>query len=294
MKCPNCNRENEAASRFCIHCGAPLPESSCGAGMSEELAAQVVVWMNTKSRKWVIKELVKKHGLTQEAAEQLINQVQYEIEEYKKSPEGRREMAKQGRNKMISGLIWTVAGLAITIGTFVGASEGGVFFIAWGAVLWGIVDFFMGLTQWLKYRGAPASGLVDYQASPSVPRAPVAVPPVAPSRQVAAASAAVRPAVMARLILPDKSEVTLVGEERDLGRDDFKQAISSTSASYISRRHLRIKSQEGHYYIEDAGSANGTRLNGINIKGSGRRELSDGDHINLADVAEVVFKMSPA
>ena len=28
MICPNCNRENEADNRFCIHCGETLPDTA--------------------------------------------------------------------------------------------------------------------------------------------------------------------------------------------------------------------------------------------------------------------------
>ena len=61
MKCPNCQRENEPTSRFCIFCGVLLPELEAGGSsepapgpadmpqeqpeaLQEEMSAAVSVW----------------------------------------------------------------------------------------------------------------------------------------------------------------------------------------------------------------------------------------------------------
>jgi len=57
----------------------------------------------------------------------------------------------------------------------------------------------------------------------------------------------------------------------------------------ISRRHCRIFSEGGEYFVEDLGSSNGTRVNGNPI--SGKQGLGEGDAISLGGV---VFKFKPA
>ncbi len=128
-------------------------------------------------------------------------------------------------------------------------------------------------------------------ALPPPPPAPASVPPAAPPPADVTPTTVVKPVIRGKLVLPDSSEIMLAAEEKDLGREDLKQAIPEASASYISRRHLRIKSQDAGYYIEDAGSANGTRLNDVEIKEKGWQELKDGDSIDVAGVATLTFRL---
>jgi pSer/pThr/pTyr-binding forkhead associated (FHA) protein len=58
--------------------------------------------------------------------------------------------------------------------------------------------------------------------------------------------------------------------------------------SGISRTHCRIRRSGGAYVLEDAGSSNGTRLNGEKIGGEAR-ELRDCDRIGLGKT-EIVFE----
>ncbi|WNG39658.1 FHA domain-containing protein [Archangium violaceum] len=56
----------------------------------------------------------------------------------------------------------------------------------------------------------------------------------------------------------------------------------------ISRRHCRIFSEGGEYFVEDLGSSNGTRVNGTPVEG--KQALSKGDQLSLGPV---VFVFSP-
>jgi hypothetical protein len=78
----------------------------------------------------------------------------------------------------------------------------------------------------------------------------------------------------ARLVLPDGSEILLKESERVIGRGDFDRAVAAEELKYISRQHHCISFQEGRFYVEDQGSANGTKINGKEIKGQGRRSLT--------------------
>ncbi len=53
-----------------------------------------------------------------------------------------------GRRNMLFGGMWFVGGLIVTLGTMAMVSEGGGrFVIAWGAVIWGAIQFIRGKTQ---------------------------------------------------------------------------------------------------------------------------------------------------
>jgi diguanylate cyclase (GGDEF)-like protein len=54
----------------------------------------------------------------------------------------------------------------------------------------------------------------------------------------------------------------------------------------ISRRHARIFLHEGHHYVEDLGSANGTMINGVKVA---RQRLEDGDKIRLGPTTILKF-----
>jgi hypothetical protein len=58
-----------------------------------------------------------------------------------------------GRKNMISGALWCIGGIIVTVATLNAASNGGTYIIAWGAILFGAVQFIQGLYQLLT---APA------------------------------------------------------------------------------------------------------------------------------------------
>ena len=98
--------------------------------------------------------------------------------------------------------------------------------------------------------------------------------------------------VRARLKLSDNREISLVKGAQWIGRDNLNGIVSEDSVTYISRRHLIIRFENGQYYVEDQGSTNGTRFNGTEIKGKGKFELNNGDLIEVADVVVFSFMTS--
>lgn len=55
----------------------------------------------------------------------------------------------------IYGLIWLIAGLTLTIGTFiltVSNDSGGVYLITYGAIIWGAIEFGRGLFGYLHFK----------------------------------------------------------------------------------------------------------------------------------------------
>jgi len=59
--------------------------------------------------------------------------------------------------------------------------------------------------------------------------------------------------------------------------------IDLTPDLRVSRPHARISMADGHYWIEDLGSANGTELDGEQIKGKGKLRLDPGRPIRISD-----------
>jgi len=86
----------------------------------------------------------------------------------------------------------------------------------------------------------------------------------------------------ARLSLPGGNDIMLAGNARSFGRRDFEEFMPAGQVSYISRQHINIWAENGLYFIDDRSSTNGTRINGMEIKGTGRHVLTDGDVIELA------------
>lgn len=71
-----------------------------------------------------------------------------------------------------------------------------------------------------------------------------------------------------------------------IGRDRGNTIVLSGDPG-ISRTHCRIRSSGSGFVVEDAGSANGTRLNGRRLQG-GEERLFSGDRIGIGST-EIVF-----
>ena len=52
-----------------------------------------------------------------------------------------------GRKNMIYGALWCIGGIVVTVVTYSIASGGGTYIIAWGAIVFGAIQFFRGLIQ---------------------------------------------------------------------------------------------------------------------------------------------------
>jgi hypothetical protein len=97
-------------------------------------------------------------------------------------------------------------------------------------------------------------------------------------------------AAAAKLSLPGGNDILLAGNARSFGRRDFEEFMPASQVSYISRQHINIWSENGEYYIEDRSSTNGTKINGTDIKGTGKHMLSNGDLIELAGKFSINFQ----
>jgi len=86
---------------------------------------------------------------------------------------------------------------------------------------------------------------------------------------------------------------------KTFGRQDFMNYIPESEYKYISRKQFTIFKENEKFFIQDGGeedgkwkySTNGTKLNGLEIKGAGKKELKDNDKILVADTIELVFNI---
>jgi hypothetical protein len=96
----------------------------------------------------------------------------------------------------------------------------------------------------------------------------------------------------ARLVTPGNIEIPVAAGTMSIGRGDLARALAAEDLKYISKQHFTIDFSDDRHYIEDINSMNGTKLNGIEIKGKGKQTLKDGDQIAVADVVTLTFKMA--
>jgi len=117
----------------------------------------------------------------------------------------------------------------------------------------------------------------------TAPPAPVQPPPTPPPPPL------VVPTVEGVLILPDGNQIS-IGARKVLGRMDLAKYASPDEAMWMSRQHFTVFRQNDRFHIQDDGSTNGTKLNGVEIKNQGKQELRDGDEIVVADAVTLVFR----
>jgi hypothetical protein len=52
-----------------------------------------------------------------------------------------------GKKNMLYGALWCIGGIVVTGATYSAASDGGTYIVAWGAIVFGAIQFFRGLDQ---------------------------------------------------------------------------------------------------------------------------------------------------
>lgn len=101
-----------------------------------EYAAQLLV-KEKKSPEEVKANLVEM-GMDNESADTIINNLLAQIEGVKK---------ERANKDMIYGALWCIGGIIVTAVTYQAASGGGTYVVAWGAIIFGAVQFFKGLAK---------------------------------------------------------------------------------------------------------------------------------------------------
>lgn len=99
----------------------------------------------------VVNELVKR-GWPKEDAGAFVQKVARALAEYRQAPEARQMLASRYARHMLYGALWAIGGTVVTVWTYTAAASGGTYVVAWGAIAFGIFDFFRGLFGWLRYQ----------------------------------------------------------------------------------------------------------------------------------------------
>jgi hypothetical protein len=101
-----------------------------------------------------------------------------------------------------------------------------------------------------------------------------------------------RGAAAAVLELPNGLLIRLGGGSEIIGRAQVARSLGLDELGAISRQHFRISFEDGKLFIEDMGGANGTAVNGRDIRGIGLLELHDGDVIVMAGKTSLKLRAS--
>ena len=75
-------------------------------------------------------------GLDKESAIIVINNIEQQIKDAEKA---------RANKDMLYGALWCIGGIIVTVVTYSIAEGGGIYFVAWGAVLWGAIQFIQGI-----------------------------------------------------------------------------------------------------------------------------------------------------
>ena len=119
----------------------------------EQLASHVATLLaQGQSQEQVAKILVDQGG-EDETARSFVQSVGAALEDYRSSPEGRQAVASKYLKHMGFGALWFIGGGLFTAITYGAASSGGgTYFVAYGAIIAGAIEFFWGLFGYLKNR----------------------------------------------------------------------------------------------------------------------------------------------
>lgn len=98
-----------------------------------EYAASLLVDSNKTPEE--TKKIIIEKGLDEESASMMVANLVQQITEAKR---------KQANKDMLVGGLWCVGGLVVTIATMAAASGGGTYVVAWGAIIFGAIQFIRG------------------------------------------------------------------------------------------------------------------------------------------------------
>ncbi len=85
-----------------------------------------------------VKMDLKSQGLDEESANVVTNNI-FNLRQ--------EAINEAGKKNMLYGALWCSGGIAVTALTYQAAAPGGTYIVAWGAIVYGAIRFFRGLTQ---------------------------------------------------------------------------------------------------------------------------------------------------
>jgi len=126
---------------------APAANQARTNTLEQDMSAMVnyVAMELTKKRppKLLVKELTLR-GVSQANAEKIVSETERMLG---------KARGEKYRKRMFRGLLWTIAGIIITCGTYLFAEDlGGQYVLCYGAIIFGVIDFLAGLIGWIFSR----------------------------------------------------------------------------------------------------------------------------------------------
>lgn len=85
-----------------------------------------------------IKASLIERGLNEETAAAVVNNL---------AATRRDQRRDAGSKNMLYGALWAIGGTAVTVATYSAAQGGGTYVVAWGAILFGAIQFLQGIYQ---------------------------------------------------------------------------------------------------------------------------------------------------
>jgi len=101
-----------------------------------EYAAQQLV--KEKKSPEAVKANLVDIGVDKESADIMVNNLMAQVVEAKK---------ERASKDMIYGALWCIGGIIVTAATYQAARGGGTYVVAWGAIIFGAVQFIKGLAK---------------------------------------------------------------------------------------------------------------------------------------------------
>lgn len=77
----------------------------------------------------------------------------------------------KAKRRLVFGCVWFFGGLLVTIGSYAAAEDDGTFTVAWGAVLWGLIQIIRGLVGLARGQRKDDAGAVHAAVREGVDRA---------------------------------------------------------------------------------------------------------------------------
>ena len=115
----------------------------------------------------IVAELVRQRW-TKDAAVEFVSLVARTVDDQRNSRQGRAEQAGWAQTRIQTGAIWAIGGaVAACVLWFV---DSPLWIVAIAAVLYGLVDVFLGTSVWLKNRDVPAPGTTPAKPGPGAPK----------------------------------------------------------------------------------------------------------------------------
>lgn len=131
--------EQTGASEYA---GRPTPaQTSTNAQIGEDTYRYAAGLMQAKLPRPQIEDRLAAQGLDRQTASAVVDNLT------RLRADARKKAAKKS---MLYGALWCVGGVIVTVGTLALAKGGGSFIVAWGAIIFGAIQFIKGLVDFVR------------------------------------------------------------------------------------------------------------------------------------------------